>query len=215
MGEAVFPPCYLTWGQTIVEVVKIMVTSFKRSHEPTATLSAPNPASGHHWPMPALETPGHSWASLSQSLVGSLLLSPGSQWKHKVLLVLSKSLFHLSCVSSGSSMVDLMVTSFRRAYSIPRSTAPRDPAPAAVHCKPIPPQETLKYSSVSVSVRSPGPGVHKVCLSPLSISDRYGVWFQTWFCPSYHLAGVFSLPLDSNKNLKRRRSLKKFWVSFF
>ena len=152
MGEAVFPPCYLTWGQTIVEVVKIMVTSFKRSHEPTATLSAPNPASGHHWPMPALETPGHSWASLSQSLVGSLLLSPGSQWKHKVLLVLSKSLFHLSCVSSGSSMVDLMVTSFRRAYSIPRSTAPRAPVPGAVHCWPIPLQETLKHSSVSVSV---------------------------------------------------------------
>ena len=134
MGEAVFPPCYLTWGQTIVEVVKIMVTSFKRSHEPTATLSAPNPASDHHQPMPTLETPGHSWASLSQSLVGSLLLSPGSQWKHKVLLVLSKSLFPLSCVSSGSSMVDLMATSSRRAYSIPRSTAPRAPVPGAVHC---------------------------------------------------------------------------------
>ena len=134
MGEAVFPPCYLTWGQTIVEVVKIMVTSFKRSHEPTATLSAPNPASGHHRPMPTLETPGLSWASLSQSLVGSLLLSPGSQWKHKVLLVLSKSLFPLSCVSSGSSMVDLMATSSRRAYSIPRSTAPRAPVPGAVHC---------------------------------------------------------------------------------
>ena len=63
----------------------------------------------------------------------------------------------------------------QEAYAIPRSTAPRDPAPAAVHCKPIPPQETLKYSSVSVSVRSPGPGVHKVCLSPLSISGTYGV----------------------------------------
>ena len=24
MGEAVFPPCYLTWGQTMVEVMKIM-----------------------------------------------------------------------------------------------------------------------------------------------------------------------------------------------
>ena len=63
----------------------------------------------------------------------------------------------------------------QEAYAVPRSTAPRDPAPAAVHCKPIPPQETLKYSSVSVSVRSPGPGVHKVCLSPLSISGTYGV----------------------------------------
>ena len=78
MGGAVFPPCCLTWGQTMVEVMKIMVTSFKRSHACTAALSAPNPAAGHHWPTPLLETPGHSQASLGQSLVGSLLLSPGS-----------------------------------------------------------------------------------------------------------------------------------------
>ena len=78
MGGPVFPPCCLTWGQTMVEVMKIMVTSFKRSHARTATLSAPNPAAGHCWPTPALETPGHSQASLCQSLVGKLLLSSGS-----------------------------------------------------------------------------------------------------------------------------------------
>ena len=55
-----------------------MATSFKRSHAHSATLSAPNPAAGHHQPMPPPETRGHSWASLGQSLVGSLLLSPGS-----------------------------------------------------------------------------------------------------------------------------------------
>ena len=66
------------WGQTMVEVMKVMVTSFKRSHARTATLSAPNPAAGHHQPTSPLETPGHSQASLGQSLVGSLLLSPGS-----------------------------------------------------------------------------------------------------------------------------------------
>ena len=38
-------------------------------------LSAPNLAAGHRQPMPLPETPGHSWASLGQSLVGSLLLS--------------------------------------------------------------------------------------------------------------------------------------------
>ena len=32
----------------MVEVMKIMVTSFKRSDVHTATLSAPNPAAGHH-----------------------------------------------------------------------------------------------------------------------------------------------------------------------
>ena len=83
MGGAVFPPCYLTRGQTMVEVMKIMVTSFKRSHARTATLSAPNPAAGHRWPTPAPETPGHSQASLGQSLVESLLLGPGA---HKVFL---------------------------------------------------------------------------------------------------------------------------------
>ena len=51
---------------------------FKRSHARTAALSAPDPAAGHHQPTPLLETPGHWRASLAQSLVGSLLLSPGS-----------------------------------------------------------------------------------------------------------------------------------------
>ena len=41
-----------------------------------AALSAPSPAAGHHQPTPLLETPGHSQASLGQSPVGSLLLSP-------------------------------------------------------------------------------------------------------------------------------------------
>ena len=54
----------------MVEVMKIMVMN--------ATLSAPNPTAGHCQPMPPPETPGHSWASLGQSLVGSLLLSPVS-----------------------------------------------------------------------------------------------------------------------------------------
>ena len=36
----------------MVEVMKIMVTSFKRSHALTATLSAPDPSSGHSQPMP-------------------------------------------------------------------------------------------------------------------------------------------------------------------
>ena len=62
----------------MVEVMKIKVTSFKRSHACIATLSAPMPAACHNQCMPLLETPGHSLASLGQSLVGLLLLSPGS-----------------------------------------------------------------------------------------------------------------------------------------
>ena len=48
---------------------------FKRSRAYTAILSAPDPVADHRQPMPSPETPGHSQASLSQSLVGSLLLS--------------------------------------------------------------------------------------------------------------------------------------------
>ena len=72
-------------------------------------------------------------------------------------------------------MVGPMATSSKRAYAIPRSTAPRAPAPAAVRCWPVPLQETLKHNSGSFSVESLAPGVHKVCLSPLSISGGYGL----------------------------------------
>ena len=74
-GWGCVPSLLLTWGQTMVEVMKIMVTSFKRTHACTPALSAPSPAAGHHRPTPLLETPGHSQASLGQSLVGSLFLS--------------------------------------------------------------------------------------------------------------------------------------------
>ena len=75
MGRAVFPPSCFTWGQTMVEVMKIMVmkiTSFMPLSSlppPQESLSAPNPEPGHRWPMPLLKIPGHSQASLGQSLV--------------------------------------------------------------------------------------------------------------------------------------------------
>ena len=50
----------------------------QRSHAHSGTLSAPNPAAGHRQPTPLPETPGHSQASLSQTLVRSLLLCSGS-----------------------------------------------------------------------------------------------------------------------------------------
>ena len=68
-----------------------MVTSFKRSHAHTAPLGAPDPAAGHHQPTPLPETPGHSWASLSRSLVGSLLLSPESWYAQGFVCALQES----------------------------------------------------------------------------------------------------------------------------
>ena len=120
------------------------------------------------------EAPGHSQASLGQSLVVSLLLSPGSWSEQSSVCALQESVSQ-SCVSSGSSMVGLMMTSSKRAYAIPKSAAPRIPAPAAAHYCPVPLQEILKHSFVSVSVGSLGPGAHKVCLSPLSVPGGYQV----------------------------------------
>ena len=111
----------------MVEVMKIMATSFKRSHVCTATLTAPNTVVGHHQPTPPLETPGHLRTSLGQSLVRSLLLSPGSWCAQGSVCVFQESISQ-SCVSSGHSVVGLMAISSKRAYAIPKSAAPRAPA---------------------------------------------------------------------------------------
>ena len=58
--------------------MKIMVTSFKMPQACTAAISAHDPAAGFPQPMLLPDSPGHLRASLGQSLVGSLLLSPGS-----------------------------------------------------------------------------------------------------------------------------------------
>ena len=84
-----------------------MVATFKWSSDGTATLSTPDLSAGHCKPTSPPETPGHSRASLGQSLVGSLLLSPGAQGS---VCALQESISQ-SYVSSGSSMVGLMVTS--------------------------------------------------------------------------------------------------------
>ena len=110
--------------------------------------------------------------SLGQSLVGSLLLFPGS-WCTQVLFVPSKSLFPHSCVSSGGSMVELMATTSKRLI-------PYQVCCTQSHC----PCGSLLLTHIStediqtqfqVSVGSLGPGAHKVCLILLSASGGYGV----------------------------------------
>ena len=160
--------------------MKTMLTSLKRSLACTATLCAPNPAAGPHQPTP----PPPRLPDIHRQVWGSplwdhcsFLLGPGAQGS----VVPSESLFPESIsqsrVSSGSSMVGLMVTSSKRAYAIPKSAAPRASVPVADNRWAVPPQEMLKHSFVSVSVESLGPGAHKVWLSPLSASGRNGVWF--------------------------------------
>ena len=132
-GCGCVPSLLFTQGQTMVEIMKIMGTSFKRSHACTAILSAPSPVAGHRRPMPQPETSGHLWASLGYSLVGSLLLSPGS-WCKQCSVYAHQEFVSQSCISSDSSMVGLMETSSKRAYAIPRSAACRVPVPGAGHC---------------------------------------------------------------------------------
>ena len=71
----------------MVEIMGIMAASFKKPHAFTAAFSTPKPAVGPSQPTPPPETPRHSQASPGQSLVGSLLLSPGpgdySPWGRK------------------------------------------------------------------------------------------------------------------------------------
>ena len=110
-----------------------------------------------------------SWVSLLWGYC-CFLLGPGA---HKVLFVPSKSLFPQSCVSSGSSMVGLMMTFSKKAYDTIRSPAPRAPAPEAGHCRHMPPLETPgltgKSGSVSCGVTAPSSWVlvhTRFCLCP-------------------------------------------------
>ena len=126
-GWSFVPSLLFIWAQTMVEVMKIMVTSFKRSHACTAALSAPTLQQATTNPRLCwrfLDTAGQVWVSLLWGHC-SFLLGPGA---HEVFFVPSKSLFPQSCVSSGSFMMGLMVTSSKRAYAIPKSAAPRVPA---------------------------------------------------------------------------------------
>ena len=82
----------------------------------------------------------------------SFLLSPGV---YKVLFVPSESLFLQSCVSSGGSILELMVTFSKRAQAIPKSAVPRAPWQATADHTSTGDTQTLKGMSGSVSVGSP------------------------------------------------------------
>ena len=81
----------------MVEVMKIMATSFKRSQTLTATLTAPKTAASHRWHMTPLETPGHSWASLDQSPVRLMFLCLGSWCTQSSVCALQESISPILC----------------------------------------------------------------------------------------------------------------------
>ena len=174
MGWAVFPPCYLTWGKTLVEVMKIMVT-FERSHACTATLSASNSAAGHHQPAPLPETLGPSRASLGQSFVGSLLLSPGSWCTQGFVCALQESVSSILC-------------KFWWLYrGVNGDLLQRDLWHTQVYCT----QSPWPRSSSLLTCTSSGDTQTQFCLSLCGVSGSWCI--QGMFEPSEHLWWVWGL----------------------
>ena len=172
-GWGCVPFLLFTWGQTMVEVMKIMATSFKSPRHVLPHLVPPNLQQATANPRLCwrlLDTHRQVWVSLLWGHC-SFLLGPGA---HKVLFVPSKSLFPQSCVSSGGSMVGLMATSSKRAYAIPRSAAPRAPpcgSPLLTHTSTGDAQTQFCVSLCVVS----GCWCAQGLFEPLSVPGRYGV----------------------------------------
>ena len=98
----------------------------------------PQPCSG---PLPTHASARDSWTLTGKSGSDSCGVTAPFSWvlvHTRFCLCLPRVYFPKSYVSSGGTMVGLMVTSSKRAYTIPRSAAPRAPAPAAGHCQPVP-----------------------------------------------------------------------------
>ena len=114
-GWSCVPSLLFIWGQTMVEVMKRMVISLRRSQACTAAVYAPKSAEATTDPRlrQGLLTP------TGKSPVGSQFLSPRF-WCTRFCCALQASISQ-SCVSSGSSLVGLMATSSKRAYAIPKS----------------------------------------------------------------------------------------------
>ena len=110
------------------------------------------------------------------SLMGSLLLPPGSWWAQGLVGALQESVSPFLCKFwglYGGANGDLLQEGLchTQVYCTQSLCPWSSPLLACI------PQETLKHSSALVSVGPLGPAVSKVWLSPLSVSGRYGVWF--------------------------------------
>ena len=168
-GWGCVPSLLFTWAQTMVEVMNIMRTSFKRSHACTATLSVPDPATGHRRPKPLTETLGHSQTSLGKSLVGSLLLSPESWCIQGSICALQESVSPVLC-------------KFWQLYcGVNGNLLQKGLCHTQVYCT----QSPCPYSSPLLTHTSEGDIQTQFCLSLCGFS---GFWCtQRLFEPSEHL----------------------------
>ena len=93
------PRLVVSLRQTMVGVLAVMDSSFKRTCARTVVLNATDPFLGHCRPTPLLDTPGHWQASLAQYLVGSFLLSPGFWCTQGFVCALQESVSPFLCKS--------------------------------------------------------------------------------------------------------------------
>ena len=176
MVGAVFPPSCLTWSQTMVEGMKIMGTAFKRSM--LALLHAvPWPCSRPHGPTPPPETPGHSQASLGQSYVWLLLLSPGSWCTQGFVCALQESVSPVLCnfwqLYGGVSGDLLQEGLCHTQVCCTQSPCPCGrPLLTSTSAGDTQTQFCLSLCGLSGSWCAQG-----FFLSPPTISGGYGVWF--------------------------------------
>ena len=148
--------------------MKIMVTSFKSSRVCTATLSSPNPAEATTNPHLCWRLLDIHLESLGQTLVWSLLLSPGS-WCARSCLCPPRVYFPVLCKFwqlYGGVNGDLL----QEGLCHTQVCCTQSPCPCGSLLLTCASSGMLKYSSVSVG--SLGPGVLNVCLNPFSGSGR-------------------------------------------
>ena len=168
--------CFTIWATR--EAPKIMGSPLKG---PLFTLlhSVPRPCIRPLLTHTSPETPGHSQASLGQSLVGSLLLSPGSCCAQGFIFVLQESVSPVLCkfwrLSDGVN--GYLFQALQEALCHTQVLCTQRPCPCnspLLTCTSTGDTQTQFCLSL---IGSLGPGATKVCLSPLSISGGYGVWF--------------------------------------
>ena len=158
----------------MVEVVKIMAT-FSKGSVHALPHSVPPTLQAHCQPTPLPETLGHTWESRGQSLVGSLLLSPGSWCAQGFVCALQESVFLVLCkfwrLYSGVNGELLQEGLYHTQVCCTQS--PCFSGRPLLICISIGDTQTLKGRSGSASV---GPyGMHKVLFDPWSIFGVYGV----------------------------------------
>ena len=117
-----------------------------------------------------------SWASLGQSLLGSLLLSPGPSCTQGSVCAVQES------NSPVLYKFWWLWTSSMKAYAIPKSSHTQA---CCTHSPCLCGSSLLTHASSNTEdtqtqfclslCGSLGPGAHKFCLSPLSVTGSYGI----------------------------------------